>query len=116
MLGSRGQRKAELMKEAESVIDALLDWSDDTPEPTLSQIEEIVLQQRKQLSETMAREVIASQEAKQPAAGPPCPKCGGALTYKGQKKVTPQTWVGDVEIERGYYHCGKCKEGFFPPG
>jgi DNA-binding transcriptional MerR regulator len=104
------------MKEAESVIDKLLDWNEETPEPTLSQIEKIVLELRQQLSEKMAQEVVTSQEAKQPAVGPPCPKCRQAMTYKGQKRVTPQTWVGDVEIERGYYHCGKCKQGFFPPG
>jgi len=104
------------MKEAERVIDELLDWGDATAEPTLRQIEEAVLELRQQLSETMAQEVIASQEARQPAIGPRCPKCGAKMTYKGQKKVTPQTWVGEVEIERGYYHCGKCKVGFFPPG
>jgi hypothetical protein len=104
------------MEKAESVIDELLDWSEDTAEPTLSEIEEAVLKLRQQLSETMAREVIASQEAKQPAIGPACPKCGEKMTYKGQRKVTPQTWVGKVEIERGYYHCGECKVGFFPPG
>ena len=116
MPSTRGQRKARLMKEAESVINELLDWSDATAKPNLSQIESVVLELRKRLSEEMAREVIESQEAKQPAVGPPCPKCGEEMTYKGQKEVTPQTWVGDVEIERGYYHCKICKVGFFPPG
>ena len=116
MPSTRGQRQARLMKEAESVINELLDWSEDTPEPSLSQIEHVVLKLRKRFSEEMAREVIDVQEGKQPAIGPPCPKCGQEMTYKGQKRVTPQTWVGDVEIERGYYHCGICKEGIFPPG
>ncbi len=116
MPSTRGQREARLMKEAESVINELLDWSDATAKPNLSQIESVVLELRKRLSERMAREVIESQEAKQPAVGPPCPKCGEEMRYKGQKEVTPQTWVGDVEIERGYYHCGTCKVGFFPSG
>lgn len=116
MPSTRAQSKARLIKEAESVINELLDWSDDTPEPNLSQIEHVVLKLRKRFSETMAQEMVEAQEAKQPAIGPPCPKCGHETTYKGQKKVTPQTWVGDVEIERGYYHCGTCKVGFFPSG
>ena len=116
MPSTRGQREARLMKEAESVINELLDWSDATAKPNLSQIESVVLELRKRLSEEMAREVIESQEAKQPAVGPPCPKCGQEMTYKGQKEVIPRTWVGDVEIERGYYHCGICKVGFFPSG
>jgi hypothetical protein len=104
------------MKEAEGVIEELLDWGEEKAKPNLSEIEEVVLELRKRFSETMAQEVIGSQEAKQPVESPPCPKCGQAMAYKGQKKVTPLTWVGDVEIERGYYHCGTCKQGFFPPG
>jgi hypothetical protein len=104
------------MKQAESLIDELLDWTDNKPEPNLIQIEGIVLELRKRFSEEMAREVIEAQEAKQPGVGPPCPGCGQEMRYKGQKRVEPQTWVGDVEIERGYYHCAECKEGLFPPG
>jgi len=110
------QRRARLLKEAESVIDELLDWSGETAEPNLSQIEHVVLELRKRFGETMAREVVGAQGARQPAIRPPCPRCGQEMTYKGQKKVMPQTWVGDVEIERGYYHCGKCQVGFFPSG
>jgi hypothetical protein len=109
------RRKARLMAQAERLIDELLDWNDNTPEPNLAQIEEVVLELRERFSEEMAREVIEAQEAKQPAIGPSCPKCGMGMTYKGQKPVEPQTWVGEVEIERGYYHCGVCKEGLFPP-
>lgn len=116
MSSMRERRKVRLMKEAERLIDELLDWNDNTPEPNLAQIEQVVLELRRQLSEEMGREVIEAQATKQPAIGPACPKCGEAMTYKGQKRVQPQTWVGEVRIERGYYHCAGCKEGFFPPG
>ena len=112
----REQRKVRLMKEAESLIDGLLDWTDSTPQPNLTQIEDTVLQLRKRFSEELAREVIEAQEGKQPAVGAPCPECGQEMRYKGQKRVEPQTWVGDVEIERGYYYCAQCKVGVFPPG
>lgn len=115
MSSIRERRKARLMARAEGAIDELLDWNDRTSEPNLAQIEQVVLELRQRFSEEMAREVIAAQEAKQPAVAPPCPKCGKGMTYKGQKKVRPRTWVGDVRIERGYYHCAQCKEGFFPP-
>ncbi len=116
MTSVRARRKARLMEQAESLIDELLDWKDSTPEPNLAQIEQVVLELRKRFSEEMAREVIEAQERKQPAVAPSCPKCGEAMRYKGQKSVQPQTWVGDVRIERGYYHCAACKEGLFPPG
>ena len=110
------RRKVRLMEQAESLIDELLDWNDSTAAPNLTQIEGVVLELRKRFSEEMAREVIEAQETKQPAVAPSCPKCGQAMTYKGQKPVAPRTWVGEVAIERGYYHCAGCKEGFFPPG
>lgn len=116
MPSTREQRKVRLMEQAESLIDELLDWTDNTSEPNLAQIEDTVLQLRKRFSEEMAQEVIEAQEAKQPVVGPPCPKCGQEMRYKGQKRVEPQTWVGDVEIERGYYYCEECKVGLFPPG
>jgi len=104
------------MEQAERLIDELLDWNDKTSEPNLTQIEQVVLELRERFSEEMAREVIEAQETRQPAVAPSCPKCGKGMTYKGEKPVKPQTWVGEVEIERGYYHCGACKEGLFPPG
>lgn len=116
MPSTRAQRRATLMKEAESLIDELLDWTDHTSEPNLSQIEDIVLELRQRFSAEMARTVIEAQEMKQPAIAPPCPQCGQKMTYKGQKGVMPQTWMGDVKIERGYYHCAECKVGLFPPG
>jgi uncharacterized protein with PIN domain len=103
------------MKEAEDVIDELLDWSDSTPEPNLTQIEPVVLRLRKRLSEQMALEVINDQEARQPVLGPRCPACQQEMRYKGQKEVTVESWVGDLSIERGYYHCPDCKVGLFPP-
>jgi hypothetical protein len=115
MSGVRERRKVRLMKEAERLIDELLEWTDSTEEPNLGQIEGVVLKLRQRFSEEMAREVVEAQEAKRPAIGPRCAKCGREMTYKGQKKIVWQTWVGDVEVERGYYHCARCKEGIFPP-
>ena len=115
MRSSRTQRKVRLMKQAESLIDELLDWSDNTAEPNLTQIEGVVLELRKRFSEEMAREVIEAQEAKRPVPGPICPQCGQEMRYKGQKKTEAQSWVGDLKIERGYYHCAECQESLFPP-
>jgi hypothetical protein len=116
MSSVEGRRKARLMQQAENLIDELLDWTANTPEPNLAQIEQVVLELRQRFSEELAREVIEAQEKKQPAVAPACPRCGQAMSYKGQKWVAPQTWVGEVHMERGYYHCGACQEGLFPPG
>lgn len=112
----RETRKARLMARAEQLINELLEWSDETQRPNLTQIEDKVLALRKRFGEELAREVIDEQEAKRPVPGPACPQCGREMGYKGQKEVTPLTWVGKVQVERGYYHCKHCKEGLFPPG
>ena len=34
--------------------------------------------------------------------------------YKGQKKNRVISWVGELEMERGYYDCAQCRTGLFP--
>ncbi|BCX03180.1 MAG: hypothetical protein KatS3mg053_1118 [Candidatus Roseilinea sp.] len=70
----RGEMKAVLMREAEAVIDELLDWNEQAGQPTLTQIEEVILKLRKRMSEAMAVTVIEAQEASRPVPGPVCPQ------------------------------------------
>ena len=108
--------KAELMKEAEAVIDDLLDWHETTERPNLSQVEAKVLELRQRLSEEMAVTVIEHQAAVRPVPGPRCGCCGQEMRYKGMKAKTVISWVGALRLERGYYYCDRCRTGLFPPG
>ena len=112
----RNEAKGELMKEAESIINELLRWEEETQKPNLSQIEEVVLELRERLSKKMAERVIAGQEEVRPVPGPRCEGCGVEMRYKGQKRKRVKSWVGELELERGYYYCEKCGAGIFPPG
>ena len=116
MKRTRERMKAELMMEAEIVIDALLDHHEGWEEPTLMQVEDVILDLRKQLSERMAEVVLQGQETVQPAEDPVCPSCGEEMTYKGRRETTVESRVGVVRLERGYWHCDRCKSGLFPPG
>lgn len=116
MRKSKEELKAQLMKEAEAVIDELLDWHLQTKEPNLGQVEEKVLGLRQRLSEQMSQAVIANQEAVRPVPGPVCKECGQEMRYKGLKKLQVSSWVGELELERGYYYCDQCRTGLFPPG
>ena len=116
MKRTRERMKAELMVEAEIVIDALLDQNERWEEPTLVQIEDVVLGLRKQLSERMTEVVVQGQENVQPAEAPVCSSCGEEMTYKGVRGTTVESRVGGVRLERGYWHCDRCKSGLFPPG
>src|SRR3990172_11780277 len=82
---TRAEMKAELLAQAEVLIDELLDWNDRTPLPTLTQMEDVILKLRKQLSEHMALTLIANQAATQPLPGPDCPQCGQEMHSKNPK-------------------------------
>lgn len=113
---SRAELKAKLMKEAERTIDELLDWHVSTAKPNLEQVEEKVLGLRQRLSEQMSQAVIETQAAVRPVPGPRCEQCGAEMRYKGQKALQVSSWVGDLQLDRGYYYCEQCRIGLFPPG
>jgi hypothetical protein len=43
----------------------------------------------------------------------PCP-CGGQARYAGRRPKTFQTALGQMTLERAYYHCAQCRQGFCP--
>jgi hypothetical protein len=93
-----------------------VEWTADTPAPTLTQIEDIVLKLRQRLSEQMALGVIGAQAAVRPVPGPNCPTCGREMHYKDRKANTVESRVGRLPLKRGHYYCEPCKKGLFPPG
>jgi hypothetical protein len=113
---SRADLKAKLMAEAERAIDELLDWHVSTARPNLEQVEEKVLRLRQRLSEQMSQTVIEAQAAVRPVPGPECEQCGAEMRYKGQKGLQVSSWVGELQLDRGYYYCEACRIGLFPPG
>jgi uncharacterized protein with PIN domain len=116
MTRARELEKARLVQQAESLIEEMLDWQEATDRPNLTQIEDKILELRERFGQELAREVIEAQETKQLVPGPKCKKCGREMSYKGQKEVTPRTWLDKVRFERGYYYCERCRVGFFPSG
>lgn len=91
-------------------------WEENTTEPDLSQIEAIVLKLRKRLGKDLAMAVIERQEKRQPTERPKCVECGVEMENKGEKHNRVESLAGELELERGYYHCKECKRGYFPPG
>lgn len=114
MKKSREQLKAEYMAEAEELFDELMAWDEENQEPDLTQIEVIVLKLRKRFGKQIAEKVIMRQEQRQPAERVRCPQCEGELEAKGMNVNQAETRIGNLKLERGYYYCPQCKQGFFP--
>jgi uncharacterized protein with PIN domain len=115
MRGTREEMEAALLATAEGAIDELLDQVEGE-EPTLTELEEIILELRKRMGQKMGEIVVEKQEARQPVRRPRCPGCGEEMSYKGMKLVTVESRLGLLEFKRAYYYCGRCRSGLFPPG
>jgi len=113
---SREEKRVRLEVKARQVIDEYLDWEEKHPKPKLTEIEDVILELRKELGREMAQMLLEEQEERKPVPGPRCSQCGEEMGYKGQKGNQVESRVGLLEIERGYYYCPECKEGIFPPG
>jgi uncharacterized protein with PIN domain len=113
---SKEKKRARLLAKAAQAIDEYLEWEEKHPKPDLMQIEEIALKLRKEFGQEIAQVAIENQEARTPAPGPRCPKCGKEMRYKGKKRSRVESRTGHLKVERGYYYCSECKERIFPPG
>jgi hypothetical protein len=112
MKRTRAEMRADLMRQAEVRVDERLDWNEQTSEPPLTQIEEVVLKLRR-LSEQMAWAVIESREATRPVPSPRCPTCQVERHDKDLKKNPVESRAGQLTLNRGYDDCETCRTGLF---
>jgi DNA-directed RNA polymerase subunit RPC12/RpoP len=116
MTESKEEKRARLLAKAAQEIDEYLEWEEKNPQPDLTEIEDIALKLRKEFGQEIAQVAIESQASRIPAPGPKCAKCGKEMRYKGKKRTQVGSRTGNLDVERGYYYCPKCKERLFPPG
>jgi len=106
--------KAQMMAEAEEVIDNLLAGAGEKEDLMLSDIERLVRMAGQRVMERFTQDLVqAEAEMKESSV---CPECGQRMRYKGQKVRYVATETGEVNLKRAYYYCPRCRKGFFPPG
>ncbi len=111
---TRAEIKAQLLAQAEAKIDELLNWTEETPAPNLTQIEDIVLRLRQEFGQALAQTALEAQ-AKAPLQLPQCPQCGKPMHPKGNKTKRVSARTGEHGLTRQHYYCAHCQRGFFPP-
>ncbi len=112
---SRQADRDEVTRAAGQVYEELEAWCAAHPGYTLLELEEQAAKLRQRLMGEMMSRLVSQREAVQPAEGMKCPECGGDLQNKGKRKRTVRGPEGPIELERAYYYCPLCQEGFFPP-
>ena len=104
--------EARLLKQAQVAIHKLLEEKGERRDLSMSEMEDLVGALEVNLRQGLMQEMV--DEAQSQATGL-CPSCGGKLRYKGKKPKQVVTLRGEVKVERDYYHCERCKRGYFPP-
>ncbi len=84
-------------------------------EATLADLERSALSAGREIEQAIAQ-ALAEESAAEVPAWPNCPACGQKLKNKGKRRRRVVTEAGEVEVERTYYHCAACGQGFSPPG
>lgn len=113
---SKATLRARLLAHAEAAIDEILREKKPADVITLSEIEQLVLKAGQKLEQGFTAELATESGQTAPSEWPNCPRCGRRLTAKGKHRRRVAAVSGEVELERDYYYCRHCREGFFPPG
>jgi len=115
------QRDAAYRTQVHAAVDVLLDdlevqMADSTEGlPSLFTLTEAVRAERSQLSGTIVQAYVERRyETYLHQARADCPQCGHSLKARPSRPRTVATMVGPVTVERPYFYCTICRQGFYP--
>jgi hypothetical protein len=113
---------SQVQKRIEKMVDAfrkqlteLYQWSNsDEYEPKAVDIEDRIRKWVQQIGEDTQAIIIGDMDRNRRKGKCPCPSCGLAVYWKGYEPRNYLTSLGEMQIERAYYHHADCHRGWVP--
>jgi len=109
---SQDELEARLLGQAQVSIRKLLDQKGGRRDLTITEMEDMVGELEVELRQAIMQQLVEDSQSQNTGL---CPKCGGKLRNKGERKRKVITFRGEVEVTRNYYVCIDCGAGYFPP-
>jgi hypothetical protein len=111
---TRVPTRRELHESFDLWLDGLEEAVKEEP-PSLEVLTNAVLAKRQELTAQVTEALVRQRHAQAlEQKNGPCPHCGRLLPARGLVSRTVETLVGDVSLERPYFYCLGCKQGFYP--
>ncbi len=107
---SQERSQEEFTETAGEMHERLWSWRREEPGASFDEIMERVGQEREAMMKPLMEELVG--EAGEVEVDTCCPACGERAQNKGKKKEI-QHREGAVEVNREYYYCPSCQQGFF---
>lgn len=111
---TRVPTRRELHESFDLWLDSLEEAVQEEP-ARLEVLTSAVLAQRQELTAQVTEALVRQRHAQAlEQKNAPCPHCGRLLPARGLVSRTVETLVGEVSLERPYFYCLKCQQGFYP--
>jgi hypothetical protein len=109
------QLKTKLLTQYSDQLDKMFESLDKPEGLHLTEIEDAALHVRQQVSQEITQS-LSDHESQNRDVDVCCPNCKTRAHNKGQKSKWIKTRGGEIQVNRPYWYCLKCKTVFFPTG
>lgn len=110
------KEREEYLAAVAEMYDELRCWREKHPWASIDEIAGQITPRRRELMGQLMKQLAWQHGDGEVIEGMPCPDCGGVMIYKGRPKRAVIHLEGETGLERAYYYCAQCEDGFFPPG
>ena len=102
-----------LLDQARQAISQLLTKKEGRRDLSMTEMEDLVGELEVDFRQGVLQELVGESQRQNKGM---CPHCQGKLRNKGKRRKRLITVRGEIEVDRDYYVCLDCGEGYFPPG